>query len=886
MEQLLATKLFIPSIRPRLVARPQLIAQLNDGLHRKLTLVSAPAGFGKTTLVSEWARCLQADSTETIVSWLSLDVNDNDQVRFFSYFIAVLRKAEEIDSSIGKEALDMLQISQSISSEDILTSLINEIMDIPKKIIFVLDDYHLIESQSIHEALMFLLENLPPHLHLVITTREDPPLPLARLRARDQMTELRAINLRFSPDEAAEFLAKVMGLNLSSENIAALEIRTEGWIAGLQLAAISMRGHEDTASFISSFTGSHRLVLDYLIEEVLSKQPESIQTFLLQTAILDRFNSSLCDHLTGQNNGQVTLEALDHANLFIISLDSERRWYRYHHLFADLLRQRLELQKYKEIDVENLHHRASHWYENNGLELEAFHHAVAANDLERAEYLIEGNGMPLPFRGVVVPVLDWLESLPRTILDSRPSLWITYAMTDLTIGRTTVVEEKLQAAETVLKRMEVDGTTRDLFGRIANIRANLAVGHRQIETIITLSQRALEYLHPDNLTYRTAAMWKLGAAHEFQGDRTAAKQSYNEAITISERSGNIYIQVLAMTGKGSILEMENQLHLAVETYQQALKLVGDLPIPIAPHVHLCLARIAYEWNDLDAARSHTQECLQAAQPYKEHYDVAVACQVLLARMELAIGDVTEAKTILSQADQSARHFNFDDQLPEIATVKVSILLQQGNLEEAAKLADKHEIPTSQARVHLAQGDPSAALALLEPLAQQARAKAFLDEQLKVMVLEAVTQHACGEDEKAMQALSEALVLAKPGGFIRIFVDEGPLMAELLTKALSTEMTPDYVRQILAAFPGIKSKQVVFSKAQMDQSELIEPLSEREIDVLRLIAGGLTNQKIAARLFLSPNTVKAHVRNIFGKLGINNRTQAAIKARELGVIPPD
>src|SRR5215216_2444913 len=425
---ILATKLYVPPPRPKVVSRTRLIERLNEGLHRKLTLISAPAGFGKTTLVSEWvAGC------ERPTAWLSLDEGDNDPARFLAYLIAAL---QQIAPSLGAEVMGLLQSPQPPPAASILTDLLNEITAIPDHFILVLDDYHVIDSKPIDQALSFLLEHQPPQVHLVIVTREDPDLPLARLRAQGQLTELRAAGLRFTASEAAEFLNTVMGLNLSAADIASLEDRTEGWIAGLQLAALSMQGSKDTANFIKSFTGSHHFVMDYLVEEVLQQQPESVQTFLLRTSILDRLCGSLCDAVllapSGSASGQETLEYLERANLFLVPLDSERRWYRYHHLFADLLRQRL-LQGIASStgDTENrvneLHLRASQWYEDNGLELEAFQHAAAANDVERAERLMAGKGIPLHFRGGVTPLLEWLETLPTSVLNARPSLWWRHA---------------------------------------------------------------------------------------------------------------------------------------------------------------------------------------------------------------------------------------------------------------------------------------------------------------------------------------------------------------------------------------------------------------------------------------------------------------------------
>ncbi|MGD8792178.1 MAG: LuxR C-terminal-related transcriptional regulator, partial [Anaerolineae bacterium] len=804
-----------------------------------------------------------------------------------------------------------------------------EITALSGRMVLVLDDYHLIETQAIHDALAFLLDHLPPSpggLHLVIASREDPFLPLARLRARGQLTELRAADLRFTSTEAAAFLNQVMNLDLSMENVAALENRTEGWIAGLQLASLALQGtlalqetdstpgRQDISHLIESFTGSHRYVLDYLVEEVLEQQPESIQTFLLQTAILDRFTGSLCDAVrfgkaetpsssqetaghfgqsetpSAQDSGQAILEALERANLFIVPLDDERRWYRYHHLFADLLRQRL----YQHTDslthgegsgLADLHVRASAWYEAQGLEIEAFQHAAAANDLARAERLVEGGEVPLYFRGALAPVLDWLGSLPGSVLDARPSLWVTYASVSLFAGGSPGVEEKLLAAESALSGVELDAKTRDLIGRIASTRANLAVGHRQLETIIDQSRRALAYLHPDNLTYRTATTWKLGVAYEMQGDRAAAGEAFRQAVAGSQAAGNLYTHILATTGLGNIQMAENQLHQAAETYRRVLQLVGDLPIPVGCHVHLRLARIGYEWNDLDAAQRHGEQSLKLAAPFQEQYDIYVACEVFLARLKLAQGDLAGAAAILAGAERSARQRNFVDQVPEIAAVQVLILLRQGKLAEAAGLAGEHELPASQARVCLARGDAAAALALLEPLGQEAAAKGWVDEQLQAMVLQAVALYADGKRELAVRVLGEALALAEPGGFVRTFVDEGPPMARLLGQALFRGVAAEYVRRLLAAFPEGEPQQAEPAQSQVPESELVEPLSERELEVLQLIAAGLSNREIAARLFLSLNTVKAHTRNIYGKLDVHSRTQAVARAQEIGLMPP-
>jgi LuxR family maltose regulon positive regulatory protein len=900
---ILTTKLYNPPPRPELTSRPRLIERLNDGLRRKLTLISAPAGFGKTTLLSEWVA-----GGERPVAWLSLEEGENDPGRFLTYLIAALQtlalsKAEGIAArqspvgNIGAGVLAALQSPQPPPTESILTALLNEIITIPNNFVLVLDDYHVIDAQPVDQILTFLLEHLPPQMHLVIATREDPHLPLARLRARGQLTELRAADLRFTASEAAGFLNQVMGLNLSAEDIAALETRTEGWIAGLQLAAISMQGHPDAASFIRSFTGSHHFVLDYLVEEVLQRQSESVQTFLLRTSILDRLCGSLCDAvlLDPSASGQETLEYLEHANLFIVPLDNERHWYRYHHLFRDLLRQRLHQSAASSTGdegrgVAELHVRASVWYEDHGLEMEAFQHATAANDVERAERLIEGKGMPLHFRGAAAPVLRWLELLPKTVLDAHPSLWTTYASVLLVSGQETGVEQKLQAAEAALQGAEPNDKTRDLIGRIAAIRATMAANRYQVEAVIAQSRRALEYLHPKNLAFRTFTVWKLGYAYHIQGDRAAASRAYTEAISISQASENIITTIVATIGLGSIQETENQLYLSAETYRRALQLLGDQPLPVACEAHLGLARILYEWNDLEVAEQHCQQSIQLARQ-SENTDRFVACEVFLARLKRAQGDVASAAAILAEADQTVRRNKFVHRMPEVAATQVLTLLRQGDIAAAAHLAQTHNRPISQARVLLAQGDASAALAILEPFRQQMEAKGWQDERLKVMVLQAVALHAHGDQDKAMQLLSDALVLAEPGGFIRLFVDEGEPMRFMISdfRVSILKISPHlsaYLEKLLVAFPSTTTEnpKLVLSKIEGSKIQgLVESLSQRELEVLRLMAQGLSNREISERLFLALDTIKGHNRRIFDKLQVQRRTEAIARARELGLL---
>ncbi|MCA9926789.1 MAG: hypothetical protein KC421_30690, partial [Anaerolineales bacterium] len=517
----------MPPARPDWVARPRLLAKLETKPHTKLILVSAPAGYGKTTLVTTWLR----QQENVAICWLSLDEDDSDPQQFFRYLAEAIRPLPGSQSQLSQ----LLQANQPIPAKAMIKAVVHDVVPVTEPFFLVLDDYHALDSPDVDSALATLLDLMPPQMTLALTTRSDPGFPISRLRARGQLIELRADDLRFTEVEAAEFLQQTMGLTLQPEQIAALENRTEGWIAGLQMAALSMqnRASGDLDQFVDNFTGSHRFVLDYLVEEVLHQQPDHVQEFLLKTAVLNQLTGPLCDALTGESDGQAVLESLDRANLFLVPLDNERRWYRYHHLFAELLQQRHQ-QGAEKFDLPELHIRASVWYEDNGLEIDAFHHAAAANDIERTERLIEGEGIPLHFRGAGLSMLHWLESLPTTLLDARPSLWVTYASVLLFVGQHTAVEQKLQAAETCLQSIEPDDKNQDLVGRIASMRATLAIIHHDVETIITQSRRALEHLHPDNLLIRTAANWTLGFAYHLQGDRAAASQAYTEVISISK----------------------------------------------------------------------------------------------------------------------------------------------------------------------------------------------------------------------------------------------------------------------------------------------------------------------------------------------------------------
>jgi len=909
-DTLLTTKLYFPSIRPELVPRLRLIDQLNDGIHHKMTLVSAPAGFGKTTLVNEWARNLQTDTAkENAISWLSLDANDNDRVRFLTYFIAALRQGEGIESSIGKGALEMLQFSQSSSSEDILTVLINEIANIPTKIIFVLDDYHLIEDQSIHDALTFLIEFLPPQMHVVIAARQDPPLPLGRLRARGQLTELRAADLRFTSSEAADFLNQVMGLNLLAEDISALESRTEGWIAGLQLAAISMRGHEDTASFIKSFTGSHRLVLDYLIEEVLSQQSETIQSFLLQTAVLEQLTGSLCDAVTGQDYGQATLETLEHNNLFIIPLDSERRWYRYHHLFMDLLRQRLH-QTQSEL-IPDLHLRASKWYEKNKLDDGALDHAFAAGDFERAADLSEviWPAWSENFRAIVW--FHWVKKIPEELVRDRPVLSVAFAQALLNTGDLEAAEARLIDAERWLestneksdqaearaeKMIVVDEKQfRLLPAWIATTRAYHAQAIGDVRGTVKYGGRALDLFPEDEIYNRAAVTGLLGLAYWANGDLEAAHRIFSEGLfqNVHDRIKGTFVLADMKMALGQLREAER-------VCEHGLRLAKGYvpPMPLGTEdVYSGISKIHREQGYLERAAEDLQICKKLGEQV-DLPDWQYRWCIAQSRLDVSMGKLDAAINLLDEASRVYVRTPLPNIRP-VAAMKARVWVKQNLLAEALAWMRGRDLPVDDelsflcefehvilVRILIAQYKSDRtddaihqAMGLLDRLLIAAEEGARIGSIIEILVLQALAFEAQDKISSAVESLERALKLARQEGYLSLFVDEGPPIEALLKKINSEDgKMKEYIHKLRAA---CERKEAL--SASLSPQPLIEPLSERELEVLQLMAEGLINREIASRLYLSQNTIKVYTRNIYGKLGVNNRTQAAAKARELGIL---
>jgi len=882
--QILTTKLYIPVQRNHMISRPHLMDLLDASINKKLTLISASAGAGKTTLVAEWI------STSKIpITWLSLDKEDNDAIRFLSHVIAAMQRIEE---GIGRDLLTQLQAFPMSSIESILTSLINKMTSIPHDFILVLDDYHFISSEQVNNALTFLLEKAPPQMHLLMTSRENPNLPLARLRVQGELNEIRDKDLHFTLSEAEEFLNQSMNLHLSLDEVSLLQKRTEGWIAGLQLAAISIQGRQDFTEVIRSFSGKHQYMLDFFVREVLQQQPKSVQKFLLYTSILDQMCDSLCDALVPSEDdasGQETLVYLERLNLFIIPLDNERKWYRYHHLFAELLREQLKaslLYSKNEITLEDLHIRASQWFESNHLEMEALHHAAAASDVDRAARLIEGNGFPLHFRGAVSPVLTWLTSIPSHVLNSRPSLWVIYASALLMNGQLDDVESKLVVAENSLKTTEDNIEKKDLLGHIAAIRASLGVSQHKVEMILTQSLLALEFLHPENLPVRTSTIWTLGYAYQLKGDHAEAFKAYTEAIRISSAIGHQIITITASIGLGNMQEANNQLHLAAQTYHDVLQLVGEPPLPIACEAHLGLARIFLEWNDLESAELHILKGRQLARQLSKT-DREIACDVLEAGIQFVKAEVLSAASILARVEKKMDIEQHLLQNPMLPVLQVMVALRLGNLTLANQLADKHECDLSKARVLLFQGDTSSALKLLKglTLTYEKKGWGWEKERLSVLILQILTLYRHGNKQDAKQRLIEALFLANDGEFIRTFVNEGTPIAELLSELISQGMSSDYLTKIMKAFDREKlgEAQTSYDLLRINNQSLIEPLTQRELEIVRLIADGLSNKEISEKLFITLSTVKGHNLRIFGKLLVQRRTEAVARARELGLL---
>jgi LuxR family maltose regulon positive regulatory protein len=890
---LLATKFYCPPPRPNLVPRPRLLERLDAGLYqvngftRKLTLVSAPAGYGKTTLIAEWLSqwnkgvrikdeiqpftSAQDRPSSLIlhpsrVAWLSLDESDNDPVRFLAYFIAALRG---VDERLGEAALSTLQSPQPPPSEIVLTTLINDIASVSTPIILALDDYHIINTTPIHQQLTFLLDHLPTQFHLVILSREDPLLPIARLRARGQILEIRQDDLRFSTDETADFLEHVMGLALSSDEIAALERCTEGWIAGLQLAALSMQGRSDLSGFVQSFTGSSRFILDYLVEEVFERQSPDVKDFLLKTSILERLSGPLCDAVVENTNSQELLEHLEQANLFIVPLDQSRVWYRFHNLFSELLRHRLRLLSYP-LEV-SLHQRASQWYESEGYLADAIQHALEAKDWDRAGYLIQNISMDFLKRGEVLTVVGWFQSLPEEMLLSNPRLCFDYCWPLLLAGQYDV-------ATPLLERLEQAAINIPAFlGEIYAAQAYLARGVGNHERMIERSQQALDLLPKSSITSRGIVAMNLGLAYWHIGQMRDAEEVLTEALEIAHATGNLYAALTALIFLGRVIAVRGQLHQAEEYFTRANQQGEDVPINALAYMDL--AALHYEWNELDVSDMYLQKAVELCQR-SQNDEFLVGCWLLCLRLRIAQGDTAGAEEALEQAWALVRTGKIPTRMSDRVNVaQAYLLIEKGESagEWGRKLTDKVDchpfyrflgvtkartLPDAHAKVYL------------ESLSQIAQVNEWGYGLVAIRALQASLAETQAD---ALKYLTEALHQAEVGEFIRAFVEVGGKLIPLLRETARRGVLPSYVSRILA---------VMTEKGEITGTGLasmIEPLSERELEVLRLVIAGMSNREIANKLIISTGTAKSHIHNLCGKLGVRNRTEAAMRAKELRLV---
>jgi LuxR family transcriptional regulator, maltose regulon positive regulatory protein len=954
---LLTTKLYVLPPPPNVVLRPRLIERLNQGMHRKLTLISAPAGFGKTTLVSAWLTKLRIENEELRksdrdndsqfpilnsqfqVAWLSLDEGDNDLTRFLTYLVAAL---QTIAPTIGAGLLSALQSPQSQPIESILTALLNELTTRPDHFVLVLDDYHVLDATPIDDALTFLLEHLPPQLHLVIATREDPQLPLARLRARGHLTELRAADLRFTPAEAAGFLNQVMGLRLSAANIATLEERTEGWIAGLQLAALSMQGNQDVPSFIRAFAGDHRYIMDYLVEEVLQRQPEQVRSFLLQTAMLGRLHGPLCDAVLDERPttkdesstsfvlrpSSFVLEELERGNFFVVPLDDTRQWYRYHHLFAEVLQAHLMAEQPDRVAT--LHRRASAWYEQHGSPADAIRHALAAQDFARAADLVELAVPAMRRMRQEATLLGWLKALPDALIHRRPVLSAVYAGALLASGELEGVEARLLSAERWLDttadlrarpdarsgEMVVvdDEAFRLLPGAIAVWRAGHALALGDVPTTVKYARRALDLLPEEDHLGRGAAAALLGLAAWTSGDLETAHWTYAEGMARVHKAGHLSDAISGAIARADIRIAQGCLHEAMRIYEQALQLAtaqhpeGTRPLLRGTaDLYVGMSELHREQNDLHAAT----QCLLRSKELGERTGLPQNRSrwcVAMARIREAEGDLDGALELLDEAERLYVSDFFPNVRP-VAALKIRVWVAQGRLGEALSWARAQGLSAHDdlsylrefahltlARVLLARATSEhadrsifEATGLLQRLLQAAEAGERTGSVIEILVLLSLAHQAQGDIPAALVPLERALTLAEPEGYVRMFVDEGPAMAVLLEAAAKHGTAPSYVRHLLAAFArtegqGLRTElaESLHSVLSPQSSSLVEPLSVREFDVLRLLRTDLSGPEIARELMVSLHTMRTHTNNIYTKLGVNNRRAAVRRAEELGL----
>ena len=872
-DPLLRTKVNVPRLRAGIVRRNVLLDLSNEGLGnadgftRQLTLVSAPAGYGKTTFVIEWIKRL-----ELPVAWVSLEETDNDPNRFLAYLIAAI---QQVQDDFGEGTKKLLLSAQGPPMETILTVFVNELSALRTSLFLVLDDYHVIHTLPIHEQLRFLLEHQPVHLHLVVISREDPLLPISRLRARNRILEIRQENLQFSRNETIEFLTKLMGLNLTDEQITVLERRTEGWVAGLQLAALSMRGEKDLSGFIDAFAGSSRFVLDYLLEEVFEHQPEDMKDFLLKTSILERLSSSLCDAVTESENSQKLLENLEQANLFIVSLDQSRTWYRYHQLFSELLRHRLRIIT-KESEA-GLHIRASEWFEKNRYFPEAIQHALAARDWERAKSLLAQVNTEMLKRGEVATLIRWYGAFPAEIMLADPKFCFDYSWPLLLAGQFDKAAPLLDHIERSAQGIP------EFLGEVLTAQAFLARGVGDNARMVEKSRQALELLPKNSVNSRGLVAMNLALAYWHMGKMDETEKVLAEAREASEATGNIYGLLTALILQGRVLAVRGQLHQAKIVFEGVLERGGMIPINAL--ACLDMSALYYEWNDLAESEKHLKIAFELSQR-GQNDEFLVACWMMSLSLRLAQGNFEEARESLVRA----REILARGKIPAHTADRVDaaagrLALAQNDLESIRMLSGivKDHVDTypfyrfislTKAQLLLGDGRKKEAGDYLDRLFSEASAGGWQYGLIAIRVTQSLAEE---NSERAQKFLTDALSMAEGEGYLRVFLDAGAEIFPLLKELTKSGKYNGFIKRI------VESAGEKFKKTGAGNGSLVEPLSEREVEVLKLVTSGLSNREIAVQLYISPGTAKTHIHNLCGKLGVRNRTEAAMRAKEMGLV---
>ncbi len=897
MEQneLLSTKLSPPHARTALVARPHLLARLDASLdHAALTLVSAPPGFGKTTLLAEWLTSTKNSRSDAPrVAWFSLDEGDNDPSRFWRYVIAA---CQHIQEAIGATSLSLLQSPERPTLESIVTLLINDIASCNNKCILVLEDYHLISSEYVHTSVLFLLEHLPANLHVIIVTRSDPPFPLGRLRARNALTEVRTASLRFSSTETASFLHDVAGCQVSSEDVLHLDTHTEGWVAGLQLVAILLQGERekrekqdgegkgDNAQFLAAFSGSHRHVTEYLVEEVLSRQPGHIHSFLLQTSILDRLTGSLCDALTGGSDGERMLEDLERANLFIMPLDENR--YRYHALFAEAVRHYASRQLGPE-HIRTLYYKASVWYEQHGQLDEAIDAALSAQDFPRAagliEYFTRVRGIRYDFT-----LHRWLNRLPQDLLYVYPALCFLYAqMLFFSLFSTDQRNAYVAPLETAERLWREEGNLHKI-GSVYALRTLIALWSGDLTQVFACAEQALHLLSPEDILWRSISLATSGSANRQLGNARTAYKLLTEAQSLCERSEYLVATLPTLNSLADVLVQQGKLRQAAQIYSRVIER-SSLLLTDNYEARTRLSAIYFEWDDLDTAEVHVRHVLdgekisEKGQPFAQSY-------LMLARIKQAHGEVVQAQEMVQRLIEQGRRDDFPIALEELRAYQAQWALLAGEADgvsnwrsgldpEGTPGYSRERTYLILVRILIAQGEPVGALQLAQSWLAHAHEQGRTGSEIAFLILCALAFYAQGEIQQAQQRLMQVLPLAQPEGYKRIFLEEGIAMAALLRAArprISEPTLVQYVDMLLAAFAQERPNELVSLRPA--PGALSEPLSQHEYRVLRLLVAGLSNPEIANELIVSVNTVKTHVKNIYGKLNVSSRKEAREAAR--------